>query len=223
VHLLFVDESGDPGSKNSPTRQYLLAGLLMPAESWWGCRARLIHHRERMRDTYGVSPEAELHASEFLGAAKNHLGMASWQRMRAAHWLLRDLRAENIVLLLASVDKSTSVEPVMDCWTSLCAQALAKAQGQLVVVTDVTDGKKVTAATERLPQSTRSRLVERPFHQDSRESVILQTVDLLVYLHRQQLSPNRTFEGANGRRLLGEFSHLLQMKQGAEPFDSTPA
>lgn len=195
----------------------------MPAESWWECRARLIHHRERMRDAYGVPPEAELHASEFLGAAKSHLGMAAWQRIRAAHWLLRDLRAEDIVLLSASVDKSTTSEPVMACWTSLLDQALANVKGRLVVITDVTDGRKVLAATERLTPSTRQRLVERPFHQDSRESVILQAVDLLAYLHRQRLSPSRTFEGANGRRLLGEFNHLIQMKQGAEPFDSTPA
>lgn len=74
MHILFVDESGDPGLNNSPTRQYVLAGLLMPLSAWWGCRQRLLDHRERIQQSYGAKIEAELHASEYLGQPESILG-----------------------------------------------------------------------------------------------------------------------------------------------------
>lgn len=128
-----------------------------------------------------------------------------------------------MVILLVTLDKIISCDPVSDSWKTLCEQALSLIQGELIVVTDVTDGKKVISVTESLPTTIRQRLVEHPFHQDSKVSPILQAVDMLAYLHRQRFSPNRIFEGTGGRRLLNEFTFLVKMKQGVEPKGPTPA
>lgn len=224
MHLLFVDESGDPGYRNSPTRQYVLAGLLIPAADWWGLRQRLSSHRERMKTAFGTDVNGELHASEFLGAAKTHRGMASWQRIRAIQWMLRDLgRQPGALILLVSVDKTFTQDPLADSWKLLFERALSLVEEQLLVITDVTDAKKVMMVTDGLREERRRRIVEHPFPQDSRTSVILQAVDTIAYLHRQQLSPNSLFEGRSTRRLMNEFEHLLSRKLGVGPCDPTPA
>jgi hypothetical protein len=39
MHLVYVDESGDPGINNSPTASYILSGLKIPAEHWHDAQA----------------------------------------------------------------------------------------------------------------------------------------------------------------------------------------
>ena len=94
-----------------------------------------------MHRAYGTDELAELHASEFLGGAKTHLGLLPWQRIRAAQWLVRDLAAlDRNQLLLAAADKDVCAEPLATCWVALCQEALARTEGQLVIITDLTDG-----------------------------------------------------------------------------------
>ncbi len=56
MYLMYVDESGDPGTVNSPTRYFVLSGLVVHELSWLATLDSLIDFRRRMRDTFGLGP-----------------------------------------------------------------------------------------------------------------------------------------------------------------------
>ncbi len=223
MHLLFVDESGDPGLHRSPTGHFILAALLMEADSWREWNDALRRQRESMGALLGLRCEAELHAAEFLGGAKVHLGLLPWQRPRAARWLVDTMgRQQGGRLLVQVIAKSAEGDPLADSWKGLIQAATANCKGPIVILTDTTDGKKLARILEDLPEGRRLRIIERPLHMDSRDSSLLQAVDLLAYLKRQSLRPNGLFkESADARALLRTFTGLVQMK-GAGSCDPAP-
>lgn len=211
MHLLYVDESGDPGSRNSPTEHYVLAGLCLPAANWHPCQQRLEHLRARMETSMGLRVDAEMHAAEFLGGAKRHLGLEAWQRVRAAQWVVQDLAGHpGARPILAQRRKEACPDVLGECWRELCLQALASADGdKLIIVTDTTDGPRVIEALARLETAARGRIIDDPFHRDSRKSLLLQTVDLLAYMQRQALCPNGLFKSGAASQLQRDFDCLM--------------
>jgi hypothetical protein len=217
MRLVYIDESGDPGARNSPTRHYVLAGLCVDERDWAALHGSLLRLRHQLDEVMGLNAGAEMHAAEFLGGAKVHLGLEPWQRVRAAQWVTRELKARRVVApIIAARDKSRCPEPLGECWRELCGKAAAMESGKdgyLLLVTDMTDGKRVRAALESLDAQSRLSIVDEPFHRDSRESLILQAADLLAYLGKQSLSPNGLFRTGLANGLLREFRNLT----GFEP------
>lgn len=95
MDLIYVDESGDIGTVNSPTKEYLLVAIIVPEESWHELDARIAQARQRMKARLGFDMTAEIHAVEFLGGAKFHQGLETWQRLWVTRWLLRELSRQN--------------------------------------------------------------------------------------------------------------------------------
>ena len=81
VHFIYLDESGDPGLINSPTKHYILAGLSVHHTDWHRVDERLRGFRQWAMDVYGLDPRHEIHAAEFLGAANMHCGLRREQRL----------------------------------------------------------------------------------------------------------------------------------------------
>ncbi len=48
MHFVYLDESGDPGLKNSPTRHYILAGFSVHHGDWRALEVRLQEFRAKM-------------------------------------------------------------------------------------------------------------------------------------------------------------------------------
>jgi hypothetical protein len=223
MHLLFVDESGDPGLNRSPTGHFILAALLMEAGRWWEWNDARRQQRENMGILLGLRCEAELHAAEFLGGAKIHFGLLPWQRLRAARWVVNTIaRQQGGRLLVQVITKSADSDPLAESWAELIQAAAASCEGPIVILTDTTDGKKLARILHNLPEGRRLRIIERPLHMDSHDSALLQAVDLLAYLKRQSLRPNGLFkESSDARALLRTFTGLVQMK-GAGSQDPAP-
>lgn len=66
MYYLYVDESGDPGIVNSPTRYYVLAGLVVHELIWKEWLERLIAMRRQMKNRYGLKMREEIHAAPFI-------------------------------------------------------------------------------------------------------------------------------------------------------------
>lgn len=47
MDLIYVDESGDIGTVNSPTAEYLLVAMIVPEESWHELEARITQARQK--------------------------------------------------------------------------------------------------------------------------------------------------------------------------------
>jgi hypothetical protein len=66
MHLMYVDESGDSGTNNSPTRYFVLSGLVVHELRWHETLNRLVAFRRRMRTQFGLQMREEIHAGPML-------------------------------------------------------------------------------------------------------------------------------------------------------------
>lgn len=167
-----------------------------------------------MKAQLGLDMAAEIHAVEFLGGAKFHQGLETWQRLWVTRWLLRELSRQNgLRFAVIARPKELQPEVFISTWTALKESVENKIRGRAILITDVTDRLSVLRAIGRHPagnhpakatqESTfQARLIEDPIHIDSRHSRILQMVDLVAYLWRQKLRPNSLFQKKDPRELI---------------------
>ena len=65
MFLMYVDESGDTGMVNSPTRHFVLSGLVVHELRWQGCLDQITEFRRNMRVKYNLKMRDEIHAVRF--------------------------------------------------------------------------------------------------------------------------------------------------------------
>lgn len=63
---MYVDESGDSGLENSPTRYFVLTGMVVHELRWHDTLSALIAFRRRMRAAFGLKLREEIHAGQML-------------------------------------------------------------------------------------------------------------------------------------------------------------
>jgi len=66
MFLMYVDESGDPGLSGSPTRYFILSGIVIHETHWRGTLDRLLHFRRRMKASFGFPQTHEFHAAQMM-------------------------------------------------------------------------------------------------------------------------------------------------------------
>lgn len=66
MHLMYVDESGDCGLVNSPTRFFVLSGLVVHELRWHDTLDRFIAFRQAMKAKFGLKLREEIHAGNFF-------------------------------------------------------------------------------------------------------------------------------------------------------------
>lgn len=73
--MVYVDESGDTGLSNSPTKYFILSALIVHESNWLRFLDDLVKFRRELRNIYNFKLREEIHASEFFQSSKkyNHL------------------------------------------------------------------------------------------------------------------------------------------------------
>ena len=211
MHLVYVDESGDPGVINSPTASYILSGIKIPAMGWHDAQSRLLSFRQRMRDHVGLKMSAEIHASEFLGGSKSFLGLEPRQRLRVALWLLRELgQMQGLSCHSVACLKRDEPQPMQSCWRHLAADLTSSASDPMLLISDFgeTESIKAAMAAFRSAHERHALIIEDPFHRDSRHSYFLQATDLVAYLQRQRHHPNALFRARQPDDLFAELDKI---------------
>jgi hypothetical protein len=66
MYLMYVDESGDPGMKGSPTKYFVLSGIVLHELRWSTYLDQILDFRRRMRDQHGLKLREEFHAYEMI-------------------------------------------------------------------------------------------------------------------------------------------------------------
>lgn len=67
MYLMYVDESGDVGMVNSPTRYFALCGLVLHELRWRNYLDELLAFRRDIKSAFGLKLREEIHASAMLG------------------------------------------------------------------------------------------------------------------------------------------------------------
>ena len=220
MDLIYIDESGDIGKVNSPTKEYLLVAMIVPHARWHELDQRLHEARRRMKLQLGLDTVAEIHAVEFLGGARIHLGLEAWQRVWTARWLLKEIsRQREVRFIVLGRTKTETAEVFVDSWSGLATHLNGCLADKALMLTDVTDRNTLLQAIGRHAGAKNQvagekhyafnlKLIEDPLHVDSKHSRMLQIVDLVAYLWRQKLRPNTFFQKEHPRELIRQVIRL---------------
>lgn len=75
MFLMYVDESGDCGMHNSPSRYFILTGIIVHELRWQIYLDQMIKFRQRLKIEFGIRLNEEIHASAMIskpGDLKTH-------------------------------------------------------------------------------------------------------------------------------------------------------
>ncbi len=124
MYLMYVDESGDPGMKNSPSRYFILTGLVVHELNQQACLDQLIAFRRRIRDSFGLKLRQEIHAYDFVSRHPGELStIKKNDRLSIIRFFARELSSmPDLNIINVVVDKSERTEdydPFDHAWTVL--------------------------------------------------------------------------------------------------------
>jgi hypothetical protein len=66
MYLVYVDESGDSGTINSPSNFFVLSAIIFHESYWLDFLNDIISFRRNLKDQYGLLLKEEIHAAEFI-------------------------------------------------------------------------------------------------------------------------------------------------------------
>jgi len=106
MYLMYVDESGDVGLINSPTRYFVLTGLVIHELRWHHALEQFTNYRLRMRESFGLLLKDEIHAGGMLSSPGNLVRIKRNDRLTIIRHLLDELaNLEYINFINVRVDK----------------------------------------------------------------------------------------------------------------------
>lgn len=217
MHLVYIDESGDLGAPGASSRHFILSALLVPHEHWGAARLGLLGMRANLDALYGLRTGAEIHAAQFLGGADRHHGLDVRRRFQCAHHVLGHLaKSPHLRPVRVALEKGAmGGRPLLDlAWSALLEEVAfeirqlpgnACGSRGLVAIMDH-HGAMPYRPSAGLPAE--GPLLELPFGRRSEDSDLLQCADLLGFLTKQSLDPNRYFLASHGRRLIRRMERL---------------
>ncbi|MCZ7539999.1 MAG: DUF3800 domain-containing protein [Anaerolineae bacterium] len=155
---MYVDESGDVGLVNSPSRYYVLTGLVIHELRWHDILDRLIIFRRLMRDKYRFYLRDEIHAAAMitrpgeLSRIKRYDRLAILREYADELAGIADINVINIVV--DKEDKGAGFDVFERAWTALIQRfentilrrnfrGPQNSDERGIVMTDNTDGQKL--------------------------------------------------------------------------------
>jgi hypothetical protein len=82
MYLVYIDESGDVGTVNSPSKYFVLSGIVFHESYWLDFLNDIIAFRRALKAKYGLLLKEEIHASVFInGSPKLKNNINRYQRL----------------------------------------------------------------------------------------------------------------------------------------------
>src|SRR6266545_3702876 len=220
MYLMYVDESGDTGVINSPTRHFALSSLIVHELRWASALQQLIEFRRRMRVKFGLRMMEEIHAAGMINKPGPLVRINRNDRLTILRALLDeithlpDVNAINIVVDKRPTDTSNVIFD--RAWRTLIQRfentlahhnfpGPANPDERGLIFCDQTDARlnRLLRRMRRYnPVPNQSSLgagyrdlrlkyiIEDPVHRDSKHTYFLQAVDTIAFFFYQVLAPN---------------------------------
>lgn len=249
MYLMYVDESGDCGLKNSPTKHYILSAIVVHEVYWSTFINDLIAFRRRLRANFGLLMKEEIHAAEFMSKRiKLRNPVSSSKRFEILKKSLEWLSTKNYLsIITVRIDKAKSSDPFIDAWTTLMQryENTLKCQNfptpafktdNGIIISDDTDARKLTKQLRKMRKinyipnmATKygggarnlplQMIVKDPIFRASTHSYILQMVDIVAYFAKQFYDPCKMVRSKGGR---GAYGKLLPIVNKKANYRNTP-
>lgn len=243
---MYVDDSGDPGTRNSPSKHFALTGIIIHESYWKTFIDNTISFRRHLKNIKGLKLKQEIHSSEFI-SRKTKLHISPSQRYDILRQTIRWISNQNgISIISVIVEKQNHInDDIFDlAWTALIQRFentirhknfpnSSAYDDKGMIISDETDQKKLKSILRRMrrfnfvPNKIASHgsgyrpllidlIIEDPNYRQSVNSYILQLVDVCVYFLRQQYQPNKSIRVKGGKNLYSKLTPVLQLKASSK-------
>jgi hypothetical protein len=238
MYFLYVDESGDIGIKNSPTKYFALSGLVVHELKWHETLETIINFRRILKAKYGLKLREEIHAAHLIHSP----GVLARIHKSLRLQILRDVvdfeaQLANISILNVIVDKQskTPTDDIFDiAWMTLIQRfhnpianrnfpGPQNPQDYGILVVDQTDEPKLRILARKMRRynpvpsrfGTGSRLipittvVEDPIHRNSLHSYFIQLADVNAFFLYQKHLPCKYIKNKGGKNYFDRLDPIL--------------
>jgi hypothetical protein len=227
MYLMYVDESGDTGLDNSPTRYFCLSGIVLHESNWRNFIDRLIVFRKAMKSIYGLPIRQEIHASEFITGKP--INLPRHERLAILRNGLDELADTPFLSVTTVVVDKQGKPATYDVFNNAWGTLFQRFENTLrwgnfpgghrndfgLVITDATSGKKLDRLMRKMSvfnyiphdrwygSGSRNvpitKIIEDPIGRDSRNSLPIQMVDIVAYFAKQIVAPNSFIKTKNAK------------------------
>ena len=123
MYFMYVDDGGDPGlSPSSPTRHFVLSGLVLHELRWRQFADGVLNFRQRMRHTYGLPVRTEIHAAEYISRG-SMTNIPRYNRLAILRHFTDHLASQNYLsvtnVVVNKVDKPADYDVFTSAWRTL--------------------------------------------------------------------------------------------------------
>jgi len=122
MHLMYVDESGDPGRSTEPTPAFVLAGLIVPGNRWNQTEAAILKLRRDLNAQYGLKLRDEMRGSNIMKSGPGPMDA----RVAMIETALQRIGKLPDVKILLTVVRKKSLPPETDVFRAGWAAHLAR-------------------------------------------------------------------------------------------------
>ena len=225
---MYVDESGDCGTINSPTRYFILSAIVIHELRWKPILQDLVSFRKALRDSKGLKLRDEIHCTHFINKPGELKRIKRNDRVdiikKCIDWL--DAQAD-ISIFSVCVDKRFKTGDIFEiAWNALLMRfentiryknfaGPKNPDDRGIVLSDNTDGDKLRKLIRRMRHYnvipnrndiynsgyrnlTLNYVIEDPILRDSQFSLMHQMNDVVAYCARQLYEPNNFMKKKGG-------------------------
>lgn len=238
MYLMYVDESGDPGLVNSPSRYFVLTGVVMHELRWNDCLNQITEFRKRMRDAFGLLLREEIHAGHMISNPGDIARIKRNDRLSIIRFYLNEISSlPDISIINVVVDKQgkpADYDVMEKAWTALIQRFSNTISGRNfpgpanpdergILIPDQSHAKFITGLLRKMrvynPVPNRygfgyrniqvSNLIEDPFFKDSRDSYFIQAADVAAFALYQHLCPSAYIRRKSAQNYFQRLSNTL--------------
>lgn len=163
MYLMYVDESGDTGKTNSPTRYFILSAIVVHELKWRPFLDNLVLFRRRLNETKGLKIREEIHCTNFINNPGELKRIARNDRLdilkKCCDWLNTQSDIRIITICIDKTGKRTDI--FEDAWKALLIRFentisfrnfpdSKNSEQRGIVLSDNTDGEKLTKLMRRM-------------------------------------------------------------------------
>jgi Protein of unknown function (DUF3800) len=211
MYIMYVDESGDPGTHPNSSPHFILSGLIVSQNDWDKYLLRLKSFRKSLKEKYNLNQRTEIHTSELIRV--NHLmeykSIHKSQRLDIIKDyctqipLIFDTAA--VINICLKIDEHPDTDIFNLAWSRLLQRYdtfLKKSVNDKgIIVADDTDNNKLMSLQRKMrvynPVPTHftlesynapiDNIIEDTFSRSSHHSYFIQTVDIIAHtLYRKE-------------------------------------
>ena len=241
MYLMYVDESGDDGLAGSPSKIFVLSGLVIHELMWKECLEQIIDFRKRMLSKYDLFMRDEIHASAFINHPGDLVRIKRNDRLSILRLFANELASIpylNIINVIVHKEgKPLSYDIFENGWQVLIQRfentifyknftGPANSIEKGIIIPDNTNKKKLTHLIRKMrrynpiPNLNNSgyrnlvlrNTIEDPFLRDSADSYFIQASDLIAFLLYQYKYPNSFMRKKAGDKYFERLEPILCKK-----------